>query len=54
MDDNLRIGSKGTGTIGCGLAPSMEALIAARAVAGMGGGGFVTRLFGYVAWDVDL
>lgn len=31
----------GTGTIGCGFAPSMEALIAARAVAGMGGGGFV-------------
>jgi MFS family permease len=33
--------SIGTGTISCGFAPSMEALIAARAVAGMGGGGFV-------------
>ncbi|KAH9963165.1 MFS general substrate transporter [Russula dissimulans] len=32
----------GTGTISCGLAPSMEALIAARAVAGMGGGGIMT------------
>ncbi|KAH9179954.1 MFS general substrate transporter [Lactarius sanguifluus] len=33
----------GAGTICCGIAPSMEALIAARAVAGMGGGGsFVT------------
>jgi len=32
----------GTGTISCGLAPSMEALIAARAVAGMGGGGMMT------------
>ncbi|EJD01043.1 vacuolar amino acid permease [Fomitiporia mediterranea MF3/22] len=32
----------GSGTIFCGLAPSMEALIAARAVAGMGGGGVMT------------
>jgi len=32
----------GAGTISCGLAPSMEALIAARAVAGMGGGGIMT------------
>jgi len=31
----------GAGTICCGFAPSMEALIAARAVAGMGGGGSV-------------
>ena len=31
----------GLGTTMCGLAPSMEALIAARAIAGMGGGGFV-------------
>ncbi|TCD71312.1 hypothetical protein EIP91_011083 [Steccherinum ochraceum] len=32
----------GTGTLLCGLAPSMDALIAARAVAGMGGGGVMT------------
>ncbi|KAF8165158.1 vacuolar amino acid permease [Crassisporium funariophilum] len=32
----------GSGTIFCGLAPSMNALIAARAVAGMGGGGVMT------------
>ncbi len=29
----------GSGTLLCGLAPSMDALIAARALAGMGGGG---------------
>jgi predicted MFS family arabinose efflux permease len=29
----------GIGTIGCGIAPSMETLIIARAIAGMGGGG---------------
>jgi MFS family permease len=40
-DDNVRTETIGTGTICCGIAPSMEALIAARAVAGMGGGGFV-------------
>ncbi|KAH9853757.1 MFS general substrate transporter [Lenzites betulinus] len=32
----------GSGTLFCGLAPSMDALIAARAVAGMGGGGVMT------------
>ncbi|KAF9569492.1 vacuolar amino acid permease [Agrocybe pediades] len=32
----------GSGTIFCGMAPSMNALIAARAVAGMGGGGVMT------------
>ncbi|KAF7301419.1 hypothetical protein MIND_00707200 [Mycena indigotica] len=32
----------GSGTIFCGLAPSMETLILARAVAGMGGGGVMT------------
>ncbi|KAK0468038.1 vacuolar amino acid permease [Desarmillaria tabescens] len=32
----------GSGTVFCGMAPSMEALIAARAVAGMGGGGVMT------------
>lgn len=31
----------GAGTILCGLANSMESLIAARALAGMGGGGYV-------------
>lgn len=34
----------GVGTICCGIAPSMETLIAARAVAGMGGGGCVYSL----------
>ncbi len=29
----------GIGTLLCGLAPSMDSLIAARAIAGMGGGG---------------
>ncbi|KIK08399.1 hypothetical protein K443DRAFT_1497 [Laccaria amethystina LaAM-08-1] len=32
----------GTGTVLCGVAPSMNALIAARAIAGMGGGGVMT------------
>ncbi|KAF9057745.1 vacuolar amino acid permease [Panaeolus papilionaceus] len=32
----------GSGTVFCGMAPSMNALIAARAVAGMGGGGIMT------------
>ncbi|TFK99106.1 vacuolar amino acid permease [Pterulicium gracile] len=32
----------GSGTMLCGIAPSMEALIAARALAGMGGGGSAT------------
>ncbi|KAG1753863.1 vacuolar amino acid permease [Suillus paluster] len=32
----------GSGTIACAFAPSMEALIVARAVAGMGGGGVMT------------
>ncbi|OJT13552.1 Multidrug resistance protein fnx1 [Trametes pubescens] len=32
----------GSGTLYCGLAPSMDALIVARAVAGMGGGGVMT------------
>ncbi|KAF6762869.1 vacuolar amino acid permease [Ephemerocybe angulata] len=32
----------GTGTILCGAAPSMNTLIAARAIAGMGGGGVMT------------
>ncbi|KAF8826567.1 hypothetical protein HHX47_DHR5000324 [Lentinula edodes] len=32
----------GSGTISCALAPTMESLIAARAVAGMGGGGVMT------------
>ncbi|KAJ7179827.1 vacuolar amino acid permease [Mycena crocata] len=34
----------GSGTILCGMAPSMETLILARAIAGMGGGGQVTPL----------
>ncbi len=32
----------GVGTILCGFAPSMETLIAARGIAGMGGGGVMT------------
>lgn len=36
----------GSGTIFCGFAPSMETLILARAVAGMGGGGYVVFSFG--------
>ncbi|KAI0092776.1 MFS general substrate transporter [Irpex rosettiformis] len=32
----------GSGTLLCGLAPSMDALIIARAIAGMGGGGVMT------------
>jgi MFS family permease len=32
-------GSAGLGTLFCGLAPSMDGLILARAIAGMGGGG---------------
>ena len=39
---NMAIGQPhliGSGTILCGMAPSMDALIIARAVAGMGGGG---------------
>ena len=38
----------GTGTLLCGFASSMNVLIAARAIAGMGGGGSVPRF--YVTW----
>lgn len=41
FDENNLITVTGSGTIFCGLATSMRALIAARAVAGMGGGGSV-------------
>jgi MFS family permease len=34
----------GSGTLLCGIAPSMNVLIAARAIAGMGGGGSVPQL----------
>lgn len=44
----------GSGTLLCGLAPSMDALIVARAIAGMGGGGYVissrTALNQTVSW----
>jgi len=33
----------GSGTLLCGIAPSMNVLIAARAIAGMGGGGWVLQ-----------
>lgn len=33
----------GSGTLLCGIAPSMDVLIAARAIAGMGGGGSVPK-----------
>jgi len=33
----------GSGTLLCGIAPSMNFLIAARAIAGMGGGGWVLQ-----------
>ena len=36
---SLTDATAGSGTLLCGLAPSMDALIAARALAGMGGGG---------------
>ena len=32
-----------SGTLLCGIAPSMNVLIAARAIAGMGGGGWVLQ-----------
>jgi MFS family permease len=32
----------GIGTVFCGLAPSMQSLIAARAIAGVGGGGLAS------------
>lgn len=39
----------GSGTLLCGVAPSMNVLIAARAIAGMGGGGSVLQLTSSVA-----
>ena len=36
---------KGVGNLLCAVAPSMESLIAARALAGIGGGGMSTSLY---------
>jgi MFS family permease len=41
----------GSGTLLCGVAPSMDVLIAARAIAGMGGGGSVTKLHVVRSWS---
>jgi MFS family permease len=41
----------GSGTLLCGIAPSMEVLIAARAIAGMGGGGSVLRFHVFRCWS---
>lgn len=45
---NRLIRCAGLGTVMCGLAPSMEVLIAARAVAGMGGGGSVMHQLNFI------
>ena len=40
----------GLGTLLCGIAPSMNVLIAARAIAGMGGGGSVPKFYDIRYW----
>ena len=44
----------GSGTFLCGIAPSMNVLIVARAIAGMGGGGSVLQFHAIRCWSQCL